>query len=111
MPIIEEVGVLLIGDRTRRQLGVDNRGVYRLRKNIIADGVGFQQRPGTVELFKDLRIPCRVAEIKEKNTTGTFLASECREHHEWEKSATRTVRTRYFRKIIQVYFESAIRCQ
>jgi hypothetical protein len=37
-----------------------------LRKNIVADGVGFNQRPGTVELFNDLSIPCRVAEIKEE---------------------------------------------
>jgi len=88
--IIQEVGVLLIGGSTVRQLGIGNCGMYRLRKNIVADGVGFQKRPGTVGLFNDLSIPCRVAEIKEENTTGEFLASECREHHEWEKPVTST---------------------
>ena len=102
MAIIQEVGVLLVGGRTVRQLRINYRGMYRLRKNIIADGVGFQKRPGTVELFNDLSIPCGVAEIKQENATGEFLASECREHHEWGKSVKRTVRTRYFSKIRQV---------
>jgi len=65
--IVEEVGVLLIGGGTVRQLRINYRGMYRLRKNIVADGVGFQKRPGTVELFNDLSIPCRVAEIKDEN--------------------------------------------
>jgi hypothetical protein len=49
------------------------RGIYRLRKNIVTDGVGLEQRPGTVELFNDLSIPCRVAEIKAENAPGEKL--------------------------------------